>query len=65
MDIQVKVLVMFILWSVTQAYADQQAQFALLLGRSELTADDYDTAADLIYRLVIRGLQPDTAALAQ
>lgn len=56
---------MFILWSVTQAYADQQAQFALLLGRPELTADDYDTAADLIYRLVIRGLQPDTAALAQ
>lgn len=48
---------MFILWSVTQAYADQQAQFALLLGRPELTAKDYDNAADLIYQLVVRGLQ--------
>ena len=50
---------MFILWSVTQAYADQQAQFALLLGRPALQASDYDDAAALIYRLVIRGLQPD------
>ena len=52
---------MFILWSVTQAYADQQAQFALLLGQPALTAQDYDQAADLIYRLVVRGLQPDAA----
>ncbi|MEG2045597.1 MAG: TetR/AcrR family transcriptional regulator [Comamonas sp.] len=52
---------MFILWSVTQAYADQQAQFALLLGQPALTAEDYDTAAELIYRLVVRGLQPDAA----
>lgn len=52
---------MFILWSVTQAYADQQTQFALLLGRPTLTPDDFDTAADLIYQLVIKGLQPDKA----
>lgn len=50
---------MFILWSVTQAYADQQAQFALLLGRPALSTEDFDAAAELIYRLVIRGLQPD------
>lgn len=49
---------MFILWSVTQAYADQQTQFALLLGQATLTPQDYDTAAELIYRLVIQGLQP-------
>ena len=48
---------MFILWSVTQAYADQQAQFALLLDRPSLTAEDYDAAAELIYRLVMGGLQ--------
>lgn len=56
---------MFILWSVTQAYADQQAQFALLLGQDALTAQDYDTAAELIYRLVVRGLQPDGPAEGQ
>lgn len=55
---------MFVLWSVTQAYADQQAQFALLLGRPALTAQDYDNAAELISHLVIQGLQPVPAAPA-
>lgn len=55
---------MFILWSVTQAYADQQAQFALLLGQTALTAQDYDNAADLIYQLIVRGLQtPESAQM--
>lgn len=54
---------MFILWSVTQAYADQQAQFALLLEQPALTAEDYEVAADLIYRLVMGGLHPPTQAL--
>lgn len=53
---------MFILWSVTQAYADQQAQFALLLGQPALTPADFETAADLIYQLVLRGLQPEAAS---
>lgn len=51
---------MFILWSTTQAYADQQAQFALLLGQPALTAADYNTAAELISRLVVAGLQPQS-----
>lgn len=55
---------MFILWSVTQAYADQQAQFALLLGRPTLGPQDYDDAAALISHLVIQGLQPHSDAPA-
>ena len=33
---------LFAIWSVTQAYADQEAQFALLLGKPALTAKDYE-----------------------
>ncbi|MDR6214428.1 TetR/AcrR family transcriptional regulator [Paracidovorax wautersii] len=47
---------MFIIWSVTQAYADQQAQFALLLGKPALTERDYDQAQELICHLVLQGL---------
>jgi TetR/AcrR family transcriptional regulator len=47
---------MFIIWSVTQAYADQEAQFALLLGKPALTEKDYDKAEELIVRLVLSGL---------
>jgi TetR/AcrR family transcriptional regulator len=48
---------MFIIWSVTQAYAEQQSQFALLLKQSALTANDYQQAEQLICRLVLQGLQ--------
>ena len=49
---------MFIIWSVTQAYADQEAQFALLLGKPALT----EKAEALISQLVLSGLglQPRT-----
>lgn len=47
---------MFIIWSVTQAYADQQAQFTLLLKKPELEEGDYDDAEDLIVDLVLSGL---------
>ena len=47
---------MFIIWSVTQAYADQEAQFALLLGKPALTEKDYEKAEALIVRLVLSGL---------
>jgi TetR/AcrR family transcriptional regulator len=49
---------MFIIWTVTQAYAEQQAQFALLLGKPALTARDFDNAEELIVRLVASGLAP-------
>ena len=47
---------MFIIWSVTQAYAEQEAQFALLLGKPELTERDYGNAEDLICRMVLQAL---------
>lgn len=50
---------MFVLWSVTQAYAEQQAQFALLLGKPRLSARDYEQAAELITQLVCDGLLLD------
>ena len=49
---------MFIIWSVTQAYAEQEAQFALLLGKPALTENDYKKAEELICHLVLRGLEP-------
>lgn len=49
---------MFIIWTVTQAYAEQQAQFALLLGKPALTARDFDNAEELIVHLVASGLAP-------
>lgn len=52
---------MFIIWSVTQAYADQQAQFALLLGKPALTERDYAHAEALICHMVLAGLAPNSA----
>ena len=49
---------MFIIWSVTQAYAEQEAQFALLLGKPALTERDYASAEDLIVRMVLSALDP-------
>lgn len=52
---------MFIIWSVTQAYAEQEAQFALLLGKPALTERDYGKAEELICRMVIKALEPEEA----
>lgn len=49
---------MFIIWSVTQAYAEHEAQFALLLGKPALTAHDYAKAEDLICHMVLSSLEP-------
>lgn len=48
---------MFVIWSVTQAYADQQAQFALLLGKPALDMQDFQEAEELIVQLVLGGLR--------
>lgn len=50
---------MFIIWSVTQAYAEQEAQFALLLGKPALTERDYAKAEELICRMVVKALEPE------
>jgi len=48
---------MFVIWAVTQAYADLAPQFALLLGKRRLDAGDFARAQALITRLVLAGLK--------
>ena len=48
---------MFTLWSVTQSYADLGPQFALLLGKPELDAGDFEKAREVITQLVLKGLE--------
>lgn len=50
---------MFIIWSATQAYAEQRAQFSMLLGKAEMTARDFDHAQALILRLITQTLSPE------
>lgn len=47
---------MFLIWSVTQAYADLAPQFSLLLGKSRLEQVDFDAAQAVLTRLVLAGL---------
>lgn len=49
---------LFAIWSVTQAYADQEAQFALLLGKPALTAKDYENAEEVIVHMIWSALAP-------
>jgi len=45
----------FLLWAMTQTYADFDTQIRTVLGRSALTDEDYATAESLILRLTLRG----------
>ncbi len=45
----------FLLWAMTQTYADFDTQIRTVLGRAELTDEDYATAETLILRLTLRG----------
>lgn len=47
---------MFMVWSVTQAYADLAPQFALLLGKSALDGADFAAAQAMLERVVLEGL---------
>lgn len=49
---------MFAIWSITQAYADQEAQLALLLGKPTLTAKDYGQAEEVICHMVLAAVKP-------
>lgn len=49
---------MFLVWSMTQAYADHEAQFALYLGKTRLEPGDYATATELMVRMVLAALRP-------
>lgn len=47
---------MFSIWAMTQAYADQSAQLAILLGKPALEAKDFKAAEGVIAGLVLGGL---------
>lgn len=47
---------MFMIWSVTQAYADLAPQFALLLGKPALDGADFVAAQSMLERVVLEGL---------
>jgi TetR/AcrR family transcriptional regulator len=48
---------MFLIWSVTQGYADLAPQFAMLLGKPKLDDKDFETAESVLTRLVMAGLR--------
>lgn len=49
---------MFLVWSMTQSYADHEAQFALYLGKARLEAPDYERGTELMVRMVLAALRP-------
>jgi TetR/AcrR family transcriptional regulator len=48
---------MFVIWSSTQAYADLSTQFAMYLGKRELSQQDFDAARALLTELVWTSLR--------
>lgn len=45
----------FVIWAATQTYADFEVQVRSILRRDRLTSSDFDTAADFITTLVLKG----------
>jgi len=45
----------FVLWAMTQTYADFDVQVAAVLGRRRIAPADYHAAAGLITQLILRG----------
>jgi TetR/AcrR family transcriptional regulator len=45
----------FLIWAMTQTYADFDVQVAAVLGRSHIGPRDYQDAATLITRLIVKG----------
>lgn len=43
---------LFLLWAMTQSYADMQIQYATILGRTRLTQADFETGTEAILQLV-------------
>lgn len=43
-----------VIWAATQHYADFDVQVGALLGRRQLAAKDYDEAAEMVVRMVLR-----------
>jgi len=55
---------MFLIWACTQAYADLAPQFALLLGKPALGAQDFAAAQSLVTEMVMGRLQPEAVSVA-
>lgn len=49
----------FLLWAMTQTYADFDLQIASVLGRKRIAPADYQDAVSLITRLVVKGTADD------
>jgi TetR/AcrR family transcriptional regulator len=47
---------LFMIWAMTQSYADFSAQMALVLGRKQLTRKDYADGEDTIVRMVMAAI---------
>lgn len=48
--------IVFLLWSSTQHYADFEVQIAAAMGKKSLGKKDFDEAADVLSRVIIRGI---------
>jgi TetR/AcrR family transcriptional regulator len=48
---------LFAIWAMTQTYADFAAQIRLVLGREELSGDDFREAEETIVKVVLASLQ--------
>jgi TetR/AcrR family transcriptional regulator len=55
---------LFAVWAMTQSYADFGAQMALVLGRSELEAQDFEDAERVITAMVLSLVPGSNAKLA-
>jgi TetR/AcrR family transcriptional regulator len=57
---------LFAVWAMTQSYADFSAQMALVLDRSELTAQDFEDAERMITAMVLAAVagKPLTSPMA-
>jgi TetR/AcrR family transcriptional regulator len=51
-----------VIWAATQHYADFEVQVGSLLGRRQLSAKDYDEAAETVVRMVLRSCGLDYRA---
>ncbi len=49
---------MFMIWAMTQAYADHERQFALLLGKPALGDEDFAAAQEVVMRMAWGALAP-------
>jgi TetR/AcrR family transcriptional regulator len=49
----------FMIWAMTQTYADFDWQISMVTGKGSLSDADFNDAAETIIRLVLRGTAPD------